>query len=49
MASGAFVQRIIVVPEKNLVAVRVGSDVPTDELEWSTSEFIRLIQDAVLD
>jgi hypothetical protein len=35
------------VPEHDLVAVRVGWDVESEDLEWSTAEFIRLIQDAV--
>ncbi len=49
MASGAFSQCIIVVPENNLVVVRVGNDVPTEDLEWRTSEFIRLIQASLLE
>ncbi len=47
MAMGIYVQRIIVIPEDGIVAVRVGNDVPSNDLEWETSEFIRLILDAL--
>jgi CubicO group peptidase (beta-lactamase class C family) len=49
MAAGMFIQRILVIPDHGIVAVRVGNDVPSDDLEWETREFIRLIQDAVTD
>jgi hypothetical protein len=47
MAMGIYVQRIIVIPEAGIVAVRVGDDVPSDDLEWETSESIRLILDVI--
>jgi CubicO group peptidase (beta-lactamase class C family) len=49
MAAGIYLQRIIVIPDEGIVAVRVGDDVPSDDLEWETREFIRLIQDAVVN
>lgn len=48
MAVGIYLQRIIIIPEYNLVLVRVGNDVPSDNLEWSTAEFIKLVIDAVI-
>jgi CubicO group peptidase (beta-lactamase class C family) len=48
LAMGIFVQRIIVVPEHNIVAVRVGWDDESEDPEWSTAEFIRLIQEAIM-
>jgi CubicO group peptidase (beta-lactamase class C family) len=48
IAMGLYIQRVIVIPEHNLVAVRVGLDDESEDPEWSTAEFIRLIQDAIM-
>ncbi|MFC2104714.1 serine hydrolase domain-containing protein [Bacteroidota bacterium] len=44
---GIYLQYLIIIPSKNLVIVRTGRDIPTDNLEWSTAEFISLILDAI--
>ena len=47
IAMGGFIQRIFVVPEKNIVVVRVGNDVETTDGQWSSLKFLRLVLDAV--
>lgn len=48
MAAGIYLQRIIVIPEHKIVIVRVGNDISSDDLEWSTSEFIKLVIDTLI-
>lgn len=47
IALGFYIQRIYVVPEKNLVVVRVGHDTGTTGGQWNSLQFLRLILDAI--
>ena len=47
IALGSYIQRIFVVPEKNLVAVRVGYDAGTTGGQWNSLQFLRLVLDAI--
>lgn len=46
-ASGMNEQFIIVIPEYELIIVRMGNDVTSDELEWNMIDFIKLVLDSM--
>ena len=48
MAVGIYTQRIIIVPEEDLVIVRVGNDYSPDSSDWSTADFLKLVMNAVI-
>jgi len=48
MAVGIYTQRIIIVPEEDIVIVRVGNDFSPDSSDWSTSDFLKLVMEAVI-
>ena len=43
LAWGIFTQQIFVIPEKDIVAVRVGWDLYSETDEWDEIEFLTLI------
>ncbi len=49
MALGIYLQRLYVVPEKNLVVVRVGNDANVSAEDWHTLGFLQLVLDAVIE
>lgn len=48
MALGIYIQRLYVVPEKNLVVVRVGNDAGDVGDNWDSLKFLKLITDAIM-
>ena len=46
---GIYVQRLYVVPEENLVVVRMGNDGPGSGENWNTLTFLQLILDAIVE
>lgn len=49
MAMGIYLQRLYVVPEKNLVVVRVGNDAGDTGGNWDSLKFLELITDAIVE
>ncbi len=48
LAMGIYIQRLYVVPEKDLVVVRVGNDAGSTDGEWSTLEFLALVLNSII-